>query len=287
MNIQWFPGHMTKTLKQIKENVKLVDFAIELLDARIPYSSNNPELKRLIPATKRIVALNKSDLAHPGITSSWIEHFGRQSIPAVAVDSLSGSGVRDLLMQLEAKGEDIREKWRRRGRRNRPIRVMIVGIPNVGKSSLINRIVGKASAKTGDRPGVTRGKQWIKVTKHIDLLDTPGVLWPRFEEKNVGINLALTGAIKSEILSSEKLALNLIERLLGADPGLLKRGYGIPGLKDTTYGVLEQVGEKRGCLMKGGRVDTLRASGVLLDDFRAGRLGRISLEMPPANPEQE
>jgi len=274
---------MTKTLRQIKENVHLVDLSIELLDARIPYSSSNPELKRLIPASKRVVVLNKCDLANPLVTSQWIEHYKRQHTPVVAVDSKKGSGVRDLLEQLEVLGENIRERWQRRGRRNRPIRVMIVGIPNVGKSSLINRIAGKASAKTGGRPGVTRGKQWIKVTKRIDLLDTPGVLWPKFEEERVGINLALTGAIRSEILSLEELALKLIERLIAADSSLLEKGYGVLGPKDTPYGVLEQIAEKRGCLMKDGKKDTLRVSGILLEDFRTGRLGRISLEEPQAD----
>ena len=187
---------MTRAINEIRENLRVVDFVLELLDARIPYSSGNPELARLLPEQKRIIVLNKSDLAHPGATINWIEHFRGKSIPAFAVDSLSGSGIRELLAEISGRGKDVREKWQRRGRKNKRIRVMVAGIPNVGKSSLINRIAGKASARTGDKPGVTRGRQWIKLTGGIDLLDTPGILWPRLGEEKVGINLAITGAVK-------------------------------------------------------------------------------------------
>lgn len=284
MNIQWFPGHMTKTIKEIKENLALADFVIELLDARIPYSSGNPELARILPDKKRITVLNKSDLAHPEATARWIEHFKNRSITALAIDSLSGSGVRELMLKITERGEMVREKWQKRGRKNKRIRVMIAGIPNVGKSSLINRIAGKASARTGDKPGVTRGRQWVKVAEGIDLLDTPGVLWPKFDEERVGVNLAITGAIKEEVLDREELALKLIERLFQLDPELLKRGYGIVQLEETPYRVLEQVGIARGCMVRGGRIDTLRTSIILLDDFRSGRLGRVTLELPEDAP---
>ncbi len=284
MNIQWFPGHMTKTIKEIKENLALADFVIELLDARIPYSSGNPELARILPDKKRITVLNKSDLAHPEATARWIEHFKNRSITALAIDSLSGSGVRELMLKITERGEMVREKWQKRGRKNKRIRVMIAGIPNVGKSSLINRIAGRASAKTGDKPGVTRGRQWVKVAEGIDLLDTPGVLWPKFDEERVGVNLAITGAIKEEVLDREELALKLIERLFQLDPELLKRGYGIVQLEETPYRVLEQVGSARGCMVRGGRIDTLRTSIILLEDFRSGRLGRITLELPEDAP---
>ncbi len=284
MNIQWFPGHMTKTIKEIKENLALADFVIELLDARIPYSSGNPELARILPDKKRITVLNKSDLAHPEATARWIEHFKNRSITALAIDSLSGSGVRELMLKITERGEMVREKWQKRGRKNKRIRVMIAGIPNVGKSSLINRIAGKASARTGDKPGVTRGSQWVKVAEGIDLLDTPGVLWPKFDEERVGVNLAITGAIKEEVLDREELALKLIERLFQLDPELLKRGYGIVQLEETPYRVLEQVGSARGCMVRGGRIDTLRTSIILLEDFRSGRLGRITLELPEDAP---
>ena len=284
MNIQWFPGHMTKTIKEIKENLALADFVIELLDARIPYSSGNPELARILPDKKRITVLNKSDLAHHEATARWIEHFKNRSITALAIDSLSGSGVRELMLKITERGEMVREKWQKRGRKNKRIRVMIAGIPNVGKSSLINRIAGKASARTGDKPGVTRGRQWVKVAEGIDLLDTPGVLWPKFDEERVGVNLAITGAIKEEVLDREELALKLIERLFQLDPELLKRGYGIVQLEETPYRVLEQVGSARGCMVRGGRIDTLRTSIILLEDFRSGRLGRITLELPEDAP---
>ncbi|HQD41690.1 MAG TPA: ribosome biogenesis GTPase YlqF [Bacillota bacterium] len=284
MNIQWFPGHMTKTIKEIKENLALADFVIELLDARIPYSSGNPELARILPDKKRITVLNKSDLAHPEATARWIEHFKNRSITALAIDSLSGSGVRELMLKITERGEMVREKWQKRGRKNKRIRVMIAGIPNVGKSSLINRIAGKASARTGDKPGVTRGSQWVKVAEGIHLLDTPGVLWPKFDEERVGVNLAITGAIKEEVLDREELALKLIERLFQLDPELLKRGYGIVQLEETPYRVLEQVGSARGCMVRGGRIDTLRTSIILLEDFRSGRLGRITLELPEDAP---
>lgn len=284
MNIQWFPGHMTKTIKEIKENLAMADFVIELLDARIPYSSGNPELARILPDKKRITVLNKSDLAHPEATARWIEHFKNRSITALAIDSLSGSGVRELMLKITERGEMVREKWQKRGRKNKRIRVMIAGIPNVGKSSLINRIAGKASARTGDKPGVTRGRQWVKVAEGIDLLDTPGVLWPKFDEERVGVNLAITGAIKEEVLDREELALKLIERLFQLDPELLKRGYGIVQLEETPYRVLEQVGSARGCMVRGGRIDTLRTSIILLEDFRSGRLGRITLELPEDAP---
>ena len=284
MNMQWFPGHMTRTIKEIKENLALVDFVIELLDARIPYSSGNPELARILPDEKRITVLNKSDLAHPGATGRWIEYFKSKSIPALAVDSLSGSGIRELMLEIAERGQEIREKWRKKGRMNKRIRVMIAGIPNVGKSSLINRLAGRASARTGDKPGVTRGRQWVKVAEGIDLLDTPGVLWPKFDEERVGVNLAITGAIKEEIVDREELALTLIERLIQLDREILKQGYGIVQLEEIPYRVLEQVGSVRGCIIKGGRIDTLRASVILLEDFRSGRLGRITLELPEDAP---
>ncbi len=280
MRIQWFPGHMAKTLKQIKENLRLVDFVIEVLDARIPRSSSNPELEKLIPAEKRIIALNKSDLADSKTTNLWIEYYKGKSISGLAVDSLRGNGVKELLAEISALGIGVMEKWKRRGRIKKQIRVMIVGIPNVGKSSLINRITRKGTARTGDKPGVTRGKQWIKVTDRIDLLDTPGILWPKFRDEEVGINLAITGAIKEEIIDREALAIKLIDRLMVIDPFIIGNYYGIENMDDTSYGILEQVGSVRGCLLKGGKVDTLRALGILLDDYRTGKLGKISLESP-------
>ncbi len=280
MKVQWYPGHMTKTIKEIKENLKLVDFVIELLDARIPYSSSNPEIKKLVPDAKRVIALNKSDLADASITRQWLKYFSGKSIKGLAIDSVRGYGIKELLDVISDMGASVRDKWQQRGRKNKTIRVMIVGIPNVGKSSLINRIAKRTSARTGDRPGVTRGKQWIKVTDSIDLLDTPGILWPKFQDPEVGLNLAITGAIKEEIIDREELAVKLIEKLGKIGPGIIEKGYGITEAYDTSFETLERIGSIRGCLMKGGKVDTLRASRILMDDYRAGKLGRISLELP-------
>jgi ribosome biogenesis GTPase A len=280
MEIQWFPGHMAKTRRLIEENLKLVELVLELLDARIPYSSSNPELKRLIPAGKRLIVLNKADLANPAVTSLWKEYFSKDGIPSVCINAVSGEGIEDLLKEVELLGNKIKEKWQKRGRVQKPIRIMIVGIPNVGKSSLINRLAKRSSAKTGDKPGVTRSKQWIKVDKDIILLDTPGILWPKFEDKNIGINLAITGAIKEEILNKEELAANLIEKIVSIDGNIIKEIYGMEHLQEEAYEIVKQIGIKRGCLMSGERVDTLRTSGIILDDFRSGKMGRISLETP-------
>ncbi len=280
MEIQWFPGHMAKTLRQIKENIRLVDFVIELLDARIPQSSSNPELERIIPPGKRIVALNKSDLADPTITIRWIDYYKDKSVPAFAIDSIKGDGISELVAGVSDLGADTKEKWQRRGRKQKPIRVMIAGIPNVGKSSLINRIAKKSAAKTGGRPGVTRGRQWIKLTGQIDLLDTPGVLWHKFQSRTEGINLALTGAVKEEILDSEELAVHLVDRLKECCKPVLAEYYDVPNSNGDSYDVLQQIGSARGCLLRGGKTDTKRASVILLNDYRSGRLGRISLESP-------
>ncbi len=283
MDIQWFPGHMNRALRQIKDDIKAVDFVVELLDARIPYSSSNPELDRLIPHSKKIIALNKRDLADTGCTMRWIEHFKRRSIPAMAIDSVKGGGIGELLKKIDTLGMDMRKRLRRRGRRARPVRVMIVGIPNVGKSSLINKIVGRTSAKTGNKPGVTKGRQWIRIAESIDLLDTPGVLWPKFKEKVIGVNLALTGSIKPELLNTENLALKLIKKIVGFNPVILEEGYGIPKSTDAPYEVLELIAKKRGCFIKGGKTDNLRAANILLEDFRRGRLGPVTLEVPGTN----
>lgn len=280
MKVQWFPGHMSKALGQMRENLRIVDFVIELLDARIPISSSNPELSKLIPTHKRIIVLNKDDLAHPRFTFQWLKYFNNKSVPAVAVDSVKGDKIRDLLRFLEDTGKKNDEKWQKKGRRGRPIRIMVAGIPNVGKSSLINRLAKRACAKTGAKPGVTRGKQWIKVTDAVYLLDTPGVLWPKFDKEDIGVNLALTGAIKSEVLNAEGLALRLIEKLTVLWGGYLEKHYGITELAETPHEILMQIGEKRGTVVKGGRIDSVKAAEILLRDFKNGRLGRVSLEYP-------
>ncbi len=284
MEIQWFPGHMAKTKRLIKENIKLVDLVIELLDARIPYSSSNPDLNEITGDRERIIVLNKSDLADPVITQMWKRYFRDRGMTAVEVNSIKGEGIDMLLKEVTGVSRNIRDRWRERGRRLKPIRAMIVGIPNVGKSSLINRLAGRSAARTGEKPGITRGKQWIRVSREIMLLDTPGVLWPKFGDERVGLNLAFAGSIKEEILDREELGIRLIERLADIDAELFSREYGIEDRELAPHEVLEQIAFKRGCLMGGNKVDILRASGIIMEDFRSGKLGRISLEVPCAAP---
>lgn len=281
MNIQWYPGHMSKARKLILENLKLVDIVIEILDARIPYSSKNPDIDKLAAGKKRIIVMNKSDLADSKITSLWINYFNEQGYSAIEVNSINGKGV----LQVEKLARELlKEKIERdknRGRIFRPIRAMVVGIPNVGKSTFINKLVGKSSAKTGDRPGVTKGKQWIKIKKDFELLDTPGILWPKFEDKKVGLNLAYIGSIRQEILDNYNLSLELLDLLANRFPDSLKERYKLTDIESKTpTELLTEIGKKRGFLVKGGEVDYSRTSLMILDELRAGKLGYISLESP-------
>lgn len=280
MEIQWYPGHMVKTKKLIRENLKLVDVVLEVIDARIPFSSSNPDLRGLIGNKEKLVVLNKADLADPAVTRAWINYFKLMGTTAVDMDSARGRGVDELLKGIHHIGDKLAERWKKRGRLHKPVRIMVVGIPNVGKSSLINRISRKGSAKTGDKPGVTRGKQWIKVDRGIMLLDTPGVLWPKFVNEQSGYHLAFTGAIKDEVLDKIEIAIKLIDSLKEKRVELLAEKYEISELEEENYKILQQIGTSRGCLAAGGTVDTLRAASILLEDFRSGRLGRISLESP-------
>ncbi|NLJ88162.1 MAG: ribosome biogenesis GTPase YlqF [Epulopiscium sp.] len=281
MNIQWYPGHMSKARKLILENLKLVDIVIEILDARIPYSSKNPDIDKLAAGKKRIIVMNKSDLADSKITSLWINYFNEQGYSAIEANSINGKGV----LQVEKLARELlKEKIERdknRGRIFRPIRAMVVGIPNVGKSTFINKLVGKSSAKTGDRPGVTKGKQWIKIKKDFELLDTPGILWPKFEDKKVGLNLAYIGSIRQEILDNYNLSLELLDLLANRFPDSLKERYKLTDIESKTpTELLTEIGQKRGFLVKGGEVDYSRTSLMILDELRAGKLGYISLESP-------
>ncbi|NLP14467.1 MAG: ribosome biogenesis GTPase YlqF [Clostridium sp.] len=281
MNIQWFPGHMAKTRRILADNLKLVDVVIELLDARIPLSSKNPEIDRILKNKPRVVALNKSDLADEKVSKQWSSWYNSQGYANIFIDSLKGTGIRDLKRKMREIMKDRIERDRQRGRIFRPIRTMIVGIPNVGKSSLINRLAGKSIAVTGDRPGVTRGKQWINVNNEIQLLDTPGILWPKFEDKRVGLNLAITGAIKDDILDTQKLASVLLEILCVDYPQYIKQRYKLDTLEGKKgYELLEEAGRKRGCLVSGGEVDLTRISSIVLDELRGGKIGRITLEKP-------
>ena len=279
MNIQWFPGHMTKTKRMIADSIKLCDCVIELCDARCPESSRNPELPKLIGNKKLLLVINKSDIADPVQTQKWLQRFKKDGISAVAVSCNDSKGT---LKILDAVKELLKEKIERdknRGYVNKPIRVMVCGIPNVGKSSFINKLYGKSAAKAGDRPGVTRGKQWITLKNGMELLDTPGILWPKFEDKNVALRLAFTGAIKDEVLDVEELCANLCLYLAENYPDRLKERYKID-LEENLTGVeiLERISRKRGFIVKGGEVDFLRGASVVLDEFRGAKLGKITLE---------
>ncbi|HIV19931.1 MAG TPA: ribosome biogenesis GTPase YlqF [Candidatus Merdivicinus intestinigallinarum] len=282
-NIQWFPGHMAKTRRLIQDQVKLVDLVVELTDARIPQSSRNPELNKWVGEKRRLLILNKSDAADPELTARWLRYYREQGIPAIAVDARSGKGINQFLPAVREILADITEKRQAKGMVGRPIRMMIVGIPNVGKSSFINRVAKEKRAKVEDRPGVTVDKQWIAVAKDVDLMDTPGVLWPKFEDPAVGEKLAFTGAVKDQILDVELLAMRLLGWLKEEYPALLARfklnPEDLEGREE--YELLELVGRRRGMLISGGEVDTLRAAAMILDEYRGGKLGRLSLEAPP------
>ncbi|MCR4605579.1 MAG: ribosome biogenesis GTPase YlqF [Eubacterium sp.] len=281
MHFQWFPGHMTKAIRSMREDIKLIDIIIEIRDSRIPLSSENPEIKSLANGKQRILVLNKSDMADESETRKWIEKFENDGIYTVAINAKNKNEIKKVKSLIDKASVEKKARDLKRGIKNRPVRAMIVGIPNVGKSTFINSFAGRASTKTGNKPGVTKGKQWIRLSgagsTPIELLDTPGILWPKFEDQRVGLNLALTGSIKDELIISTDLALDLIEYLDEMHPGLISENYGFETEKDSVR-VLEQLADARGCLSKGGEKDLDRAAFLLLDDFRNSRLGRISLE---------
>lgn len=289
--VQWFPGHMAKTRRIMQSNLKLVDVVVEITDARIPYSSRNPEMDRLVGSKPRLLLLNKADSADEAVTSQWIDYYKKKGITAVATDCRSGKNINKFKSALKELMAEQVKTWEAKGMHGRPIRMMIVGIPNVGKSSFINRLAGSKRAKVEDRPGVTRGKQWVTLDDNTELLDMPGVLWPKFEDKTVGERLAFTGAVKDNILDTEYLACRLLELLCEEYPEMLVGRYNIsledlPENDDMTAGclkgfeLLERIGRKRDFLISGGEINTERAAAAVLDEFRAGKLGRISLERP-------
>ncbi|MGI6118826.1 MAG: ribosome biogenesis GTPase YlqF [Bilifractor sp.] len=279
MEIQWYPGHMTRAKRQMQEDLKIIDLIIELVDARIPRSSRNPDIAELGKGKARLIVLNKADLADGKVTDLWISYFKQEKIQTVTADSRNRTDLKSLRSQINIACKEKIERNIRRGFRNRPIRAMVAGIPNVGKSTFINTVAGRASAKTGNRPGVTKGKQWIHLGKGLDLLDTPGILWPKFDDPAAGTALALTGAIRQDLLNREELALELIRFLDGQYPGTLERYFSIEGQKKPVR-ILEEIARARGCVTKGNTFSTEKASKILLDDFRNGLLGRISLERP-------
>ena len=280
MNIQWYPGHMTKTRRQIEADLKLVDAVCEIVDARIPISSRNPDIDAICSGKPRIIILNRMDLADPNATKKWMDYFRAKGIAAVATDCKSKKGIASFQPTIRLVLKEKIERNAARGM-NRPVRIMIVGIPNVGKSTFINQISGRKGAKAENRPGVTRGKQWVTVDNGLLLLDTPGILWPKFEDPNVGMMLAYTGAVKENVMDTEELACKLAELLWRYYPVSVKDRYGIDVSADTPgYQLIEEIGRKRGYLLARGEINTERMSKVLLDEYRQGKLGHFTLEMP-------
>lgn len=279
MSINWYPGHMKKTKDLIQANLKLVDIAIELMDARIPISSRNPQFDDLLKGKKRVIALNKADLADPQKTKQWIEYYATKGIKAIPINSLSGQGITQLVNEIKLECKEQIDKALSQGRLVRPIRVMIIGIPNVGKSTLINRLAGKNAAVTGNKPGVTKGKQWIRINKEIELFDTPGILWPKIEEDMQGVKLACSGAIKDQILNIDDIAFHLIHMLMQQYPEQFKTRYMLEDETDPVE-IMEFIGRKRGCLLKKNEIDYEKVARIVLDEFRKGTIGLITLETP-------
>ncbi|MGL4873865.1 MAG: ribosome biogenesis GTPase YlqF [Clostridium sp.] len=280
MAINWFPGHMKKTQREIKDNLKVVDAVIEIRDARIARSSANPDIDKLVENKPRLILLNKSDLAQKEVTKAWMKDLKRDNVMAIEVNCLKGIGMNKIKPALEELLKEKLDRMKRKGLKSLTIRVMVVGIPNVGKSTFINKLARNSIAKTGDRPGVTKNKQWIKTSIGVELLDTPGVLWPKFEDDETALNLAFTGAIKDEIMDTEDLSYRLIERMSMYYGELLKERFKIDEIYEDPLETLNAIGKKRGCIVKGGEIDYTRLAVMLLDEFRGGKMGNISLERP-------
>lgn len=280
MTINWYPGHMKKTKELIQSNLKLIDVVVELLDARIPISSKNPQLDSLIGEKERIVVFNKFDLADPEVVDSWIKYYRNRGIRAITVNCLTGEGVNRLIHEIKVTTQPLLDRLKERGMIERNIRVMIVGIPNVGKSSLINKLAGKKTAQIGNKPGVTRGKQWIRIRKGLELFDTPGILWPKIEDQEVGLNLAYVGSIRDEIMDLEEIALSLVNFMMKNYPEMLRERYQIEIDSQEPIDVMNRIAERRGCILKGNQIDYHKVSRIILDEFRRGTIGKISLEWP-------
>ncbi len=279
MNIQWYPGHMTKAKRQMQEDLKLIDLLIELTDARAPLSSRNPDIDALGKNKLRLMVMNKADLADEKINAEWKAYFQERGLQVALLDSRNKSGMKEVNSLIRKLSAQKTARDLARGIRNRPVRAMVTGIPNVGKSTFINSFAGKACTRTGDKPGVTKGKQWIRLNKEVELLDTPGILWPKFEDSMVGERLSMTGAVNDQILNLEELSLQLIRFLQASYPGVLYARYQVEETGDE-MAILEKTARSRGCLKKGDQIDEEKAARLILDDFRSGRLGRITLETP-------
>ena len=294
INLNWYPGHMAKTKKQIIEDLKIIDVVIEIIDSRIPMSSQNPDIREYTKGKQRLIVLNKSDLSDGVQNQKWINYFEKNKIPAVLVDSNSGKGIEQAVRKIGEIYTQNEEKFSNKGRIGKSVRVMILGIPNVGKSSFINRITKKNSAQVGNRPGVTRQKQWVRITDNIELLDTPGVLWPKFESEDVGLKLAYIGSIKDDVIETIEIGFNLLKYLIESYRQNVIKRYGITnekieeilGQEDLEYNekivmIMDEIGKKRGALISGGNIDEEKVAKIILDDFRSGKLGNITLEIAP------
>ncbi|MCR4624535.1 MAG: ribosome biogenesis GTPase YlqF [Lachnospiraceae bacterium] len=279
--INWYPGHMAKAKRMMQESIKLIDVVVEILDARIPLSSKNPDIDELANGKYRVLLLNKSDMADDKKTDAWKKYYEDKGFFVSIVNSKTGAGVKATTEVIQKACQEKIERDRKKGILQRPLRAMIAGIPNSGKSTFINSFAGKACTKTGNKPGVTIGKQWIRINKNVELLDTPGILWPKFEDQKTGLHIAFIGSINDDILYPEDMALELIKILINDYPGILKERYDIDASDDDAVKILESIGQKRGCLKKGAEIDMEKASKVLIDDFRSLKLGRITLEVPP------
>lgn len=279
MNYQWYPGHMTKAVRMMQENIKLIDLVIELVDARTPMSSKNPDIDSLAGNKARVILLNKADLADPVGNAAWTEYFKKKGFHVLEINARTGAGVRAVQGLVQEACKEKIERDRRRGIKNRPIRAMVVGIPNVGKSTFINAFAGRGCTKTGNKPGVTKGKQWIRLNQNLELLDTPGILWPRFENQQVGERLAMIGSINDEILHADELAAAILIYLQKHYQGKIRERYETEESGDA-YAMLKEISIQRKCFLKGEEPDLLRTSRIIVDDFRGGRLGRITLESP-------
>ena len=282
MQVQWYPGHMTKAKRMMQENIKLIDLVIELVDARAPLSSKNPDIDELGKNKFRLILLNKADLASEKGNAMWTKYFEEKGYFVVKINSRSGAGMKQISATIMEACKEKIERDRKRGILNRPIRAMVVGIPNVGKSTFINSFAGRAAAKTGNKPGVTKGAQWIRLNKQVELLDTPGILWPKFEDQAVGVKLAMLGSVNDEILNIDELSVELIKLLDEHFPDVIFERYQIEK-QENPLKVLEEIARVRACLLKGNELDISKAANILMDDFRSGRLGKLTLEFPNVN----
>lgn len=279
-SINWYPGHMAKTKRQMVEDLKLIDIVVEILDARIPLASVNPDIQDSIKGKTKIVVLNKADLANDEVTKEWIKEYKKQDIPAIAVEANTGKGINTIIGKIKEEYELIKEKYEKRGRTGKAIRVMVLGIPNVGKSTFINSLAKRNTAKVGNKPGVTKQKQWIKIAENIELMDTPGMLWPRLDDKELAMHLAFIGTIGSKAVDNEEIAYCLLEYLIKNYPDKIEERYKINARSKETIEVLEAIARKRGAIISGGEINMQKVSDIILNEFQSGKLGRITIEVP-------